>query len=142
MVDLSRRNAVTRFQIGRLVCLAFHGEPPSSRHEACHRNGRPAENLPGNLYWGTRVENMSDAQRHGPVARGVKHGQAKLTDDAVMRMLNKRAEGATYKALSAEFGVSASNCHAAVCGAQWAHIDARSAIAADVKAAPIASLLG
>ena len=41
----------------RLVCLAFHGPPPSPRHEVMHRDENSLNNRPANLAWGTRREN-------------------------------------------------------------------------------------
>lgn len=47
-------------QVHRLVLLTFIGAPPTEKHEACHRDGNPANNNLSNLYWGTRLENIHD----------------------------------------------------------------------------------
>lgn len=59
------------FKIGKqtvyvhhVVCEAFHGPRPLD-HEACHKNGVPADNQEGNLYWGTASENQLDRRLHG-----------------------------------------------------------------------------
>jgi NUMOD4 motif/HNH endonuclease len=40
-----------------IVCTAFHGPPPSPRHEVNHKDGNPFHNEEGNLEWFTRAEN-------------------------------------------------------------------------------------
>jgi len=67
-------------RVNRLVCLAFHGEPPTPRHEAAHLNGDPADNSAANLAWETRKENETDKNRHGTRLRGERHKMAKLTE--------------------------------------------------------------
>jgi len=47
-----------------MVLEAFVGPCPEGM-ECCHRDGNPANNHVGNLYWGTRSENLYDAVRHG-----------------------------------------------------------------------------
>ncbi|QXN74235.1 HNH endonuclease [Gordonia phage Cafasso] len=53
------------YGVHRLVCMAFHGEPPSPGLHACHDNGDPTDNRPANLYWGTPGDNAVDMVRHG-----------------------------------------------------------------------------
>lgn len=59
---------VTR-QVHREVCVAFNGGPPAPGLYACHRDGNRIHNLPGNLYWGTPVENAADRARHAAERR-------------------------------------------------------------------------
>lgn len=49
----------------RLVCLAFHGEPPTPEHQVRHLNGIRTDNRPENVRWGTISENMRDKLVHG-----------------------------------------------------------------------------
>ena len=44
--------------IHRIVCVAFHGEPPSDRHVVDHIDTNRANNRPENLRWVTRLENV------------------------------------------------------------------------------------
>lgn len=74
--------------VHRLVALAFHGLPPSPRHEAAHWNGCPTDNYPVNLRWALPIENNRDMDRHGTRytgirPRGEKHHKAKLTEQDV-----------------------------------------------------------
>lgn len=52
-------------QVGVLVLEAFVGPRPSPDHEACHDDGDPWHNAPGNLRWDTRASNADDRVRHG-----------------------------------------------------------------------------
>ena len=45
--------------VHRLVCLAFHGPPPSDQHTTVHHiDGDPRNNLPSNLCWATPSEQV------------------------------------------------------------------------------------
>lgn len=50
------------YMVSRLVCIAFHGEPPFKKAEAMHRNENSLDNQPDNLEWGTRQENANAPQ--------------------------------------------------------------------------------
>ena len=52
--------------VNRIVCAAFHGPPPSPKHEASHLDDDPANNRADNLAWETREENQArrDRKRH------------------------------------------------------------------------------
>lgn len=63
-VSLTKDGAGRMHAVHRLVALAFLGAPPPG-HEVCHRDGDGLNNRVGNLYWGTRAENMQDKVRHG-----------------------------------------------------------------------------
>jgi hypothetical protein len=52
------------YRLHKLIALAFYGEPPEG-HEACHWDGNKDHNWLGNLYYGTRQQNILDAVRHG-----------------------------------------------------------------------------
>lgn len=52
-------------EVHHLVCLAFHGEPPSEDHEVNHDDGNKHNNLPGNLEWSTRGDNLKHAYKTG-----------------------------------------------------------------------------
>ena len=65
MVALSVNGKLKSHLLHRLVALAFIGPQPSPKHEVCHNDGNPLNNVPGNLRWGTRSENLYDTVRHG-----------------------------------------------------------------------------
>jgi hypothetical protein len=76
------------------VALAFHGLPPTSRHEVLHKDGVPANNRETNLHWGTRSENNKDVTRQG---------RRKLTLDEADEVRKLRKDGWTLTALSRRF---------------------------------------
>lgn len=52
-------------QVHDLVCRAFHGPPPSEGHEVNHKDGNKHHNLPDNVEWMTRSENLTHAYENG-----------------------------------------------------------------------------
>jgi HNH endonuclease. len=63
--DSSRRRIIRvdklkrTFKVYRLVCEAFHGDPPTEDHIVLHLDEDPSNNRPENLRWGTRKENQN-----------------------------------------------------------------------------------
>ncbi len=51
-------------EVHYLVCEAFHGPRPDGT-QARHLDGVQHHNAPGNLAWGTPVENAEDMSQHG-----------------------------------------------------------------------------
>lgn len=54
------------FWLHRLICRAFHGEPPlydGEEAHARHLDGDPSHNHADNLRWGSKVENEMDKKR-------------------------------------------------------------------------------
>lgn len=93
-------------QTGRLVLLAFVGEPGPGE-ECCHGEGGPADNSITNLRWDTHLENNRDRVRAGTYATGEAHPEAKFTDAQVSDI---RACDSPKEA-KARFGVSSSHYH-------------------------------
>lgn len=62
-VSFCLRGKRTNLQVHRLVLTAFTGPCPSGL-EGCHKDGVPQNNVSGNLYWGTRAQNINDSVRH------------------------------------------------------------------------------
>ena len=79
-VELSDGPRRWRAHAGRLVLLAWEGEPPTPEHEACHRDGRRWRNWRPNLYWGTREENAADRERHRERRAARRAGRAGVTE--------------------------------------------------------------
>ncbi len=55
-VQLGRGN---RQLVHRLVCLAFHGEPPPGS-DCCHINHSSLDNRASNLRWGAHSDNVAE----------------------------------------------------------------------------------
>ena len=47
-----------QYSFHRLICAAFHGEPPSISSQARHLNGNKLDNRPANLKWGSVLDNQ------------------------------------------------------------------------------------
>lgn len=107
-----------------LVLETFVGPAPAG-HCACHFDGDVINNRLDNLRWDTVTGNHRDKYRHGTMARGSRHGLAKLTEEAVVRI--KRAlkdKTATHLELAALNGVTKSAITCIARGASWAHLRA------------------
>jgi NUMOD4 motif len=103
-----------------LVLEAFVSPRPPGK-EGCHGPGRELDNRLVNLRWGTSKENSEDQERDGTVARGEKHGQAKLTEAIVAECRGRYAGGEQIIALAREFGVNKGTLGDAVTGRRWQH---------------------
>lgn len=79
-VSLCHENKKVTKHVHRLICMAFHGEPPFKAAQVRHLDGVPANCAPSNLRWGTQIENWMDRKTHGHGTDGEKHPMAKLTD--------------------------------------------------------------
>lgn len=103
-VSISDRPRSKRMQyVHRLVCEAFHGPPPSPKHDAAHDDNNRSNNDPKNLRWATRSSNLADRDRHGTMRRGEDAPGAKLTNQQVAEI---RTSTRTCESLSREYGVS------------------------------------
>jgi hypothetical protein len=91
--------------VGRLVCLAFHGEPPIGKPNALHRDGNSWNNIPSNLYWGDQIENSADADLASRF-RGERNRGAKISDANAIEVRRRRVAGETGRDLAEEFGIS------------------------------------
>lgn len=87
-----------------LAATAFHGERPEGLLIR-HLDGRPSNNAPSNLAYGTQVDNMADAIAHDTVEFGERRYNAKLTNEVVIAIRIKKSEGALNKDLAAEYGL-------------------------------------
>lgn len=70
----------------KLVCLAFHGLPPSSDHEVAHRDGVRDHIHKSNLRWATKIENADDRRRHSTHPSGEKNPRAVLDAAAIAEL--------------------------------------------------------
>lgn len=75
--------AGTQRLVHHLVLEAFVGPRPPMR-EALHGDGKPSNNRPENLRWGTHTQNVHDAIRHGTMPMGVTHYATKFTERDVI----------------------------------------------------------
>ncbi|WP_371316705.1 HNH endonuclease [Pseudomonas gingeri] len=93
--------------VHQLVADAFYGPCPNGL-VVRHLNGVPSDNAPGNLKYGTSLENADDRKQHGTYLGGSNHHGSKLSGGQAVAIRSKRRCGARVKDLALEFGVSAS----------------------------------
>lgn len=78
-------------RVHRLICMAFHGLPPTSKHTTSHLNGQNFDNRPENLKWETLSENDKHKVEHKTDDRGYHNSRAKINKeqlDAIRKLLN------------------------------------------------------
>jgi hypothetical protein len=63
LVWLSKENKCKKKRVHRLVCEAFHGPKPSSKHEVNHIDGIKTNCISTNLEWLTRRDNVLHTYR-------------------------------------------------------------------------------
>jgi len=96
---------------GHVICHA--------PHEIC--GNRHCVN-PAHLRVGTQVENMNDRIADGTIARGIKHGCNKLTEEQV-RAIRANPENKTHRALAREYGVSSTHIRRVISRKKWSWLE-------------------
>jgi len=110
-------------KVHHLVLEAFVGPRPPGM-EAAHEDGNPRNNLLSNLRWSTSTANQADRVRHGTDIRGSDHRLAKLCEEDVIEIKQRRRAGETYRSIAVAFGVSHPLIIKIVQGKAWAHVEA------------------
>lgn len=106
--------------VHRLVCEAFHGPAPSSRHEPNHKDGNKHNNAADNLEWATRSENQKHAADAGLKPHGEHSHLAKLTlrDVRVIRSM-LALKTFSQKEIAAQYGVAQTTICKINTGQKW-----------------------
>lgn len=123
-VGLRRDGRNFSVPVHRLVCEAFNGPPPKGA-QCRHLDGNRKNNTPGNLKWGTAMDNFEDKRAHGNVAEGERHGSHKLSADDVRFIRKNYVPGRHWPKpgnvadLSKMFGVSRAAIQMAYNGDTW-----------------------
>jgi len=104
--------------VHRAVLMTFCGTPKNDQ-ECCHNDGNRKNNNISNLRWGTTKENMADKKLHGTWQGGEMNGNAKLTDEKVIKI---RYSGIPISQLAKTMNVSRNT----ICRVQnkksWNHV--------------------
>ncbi|MYL97053.1 hypothetical protein GR702_04605 [Novosphingobium sp. FGD1] len=108
----------TPIGVHRVVCLTFHGEPPSSDHTAAHRDGHKPNCRADNLRWATWVEQAADRRLHGTLARGERIARSKLSRQQIDE-IRAKAPFKKQADLAAEYGVGQPHISSIIRGAVW-----------------------
>lgn len=113
-----------RFQVHRLVMLAFVGPPPP-KHEVNHKNGIHDDARLENLEYVTKSQN----QRHSydvlknVINNGSEHGMSKLTEADIRPIREARKSGESLQAIANRYGVNVPSISLIVNGKTWRHVD-------------------
>lgn len=102
-----------------LVCEAFHGAPPTARHQAAHWDGVTANNRQDNLRWATPKENAEDCARHGRVLRGERHPNAKLSPALADNIRRLHAGGMSYETIGSGLGIGTATVGRVIRAESW-----------------------
>jgi len=106
-------------QVGRLVCMAWHGDPPGPDYQCDHIDRDRKNNHPSNLRWVTPEQNGRNSNQ----VRGERQHLARLTDVRVMAIRDLYALGGyTYADLGRAFGVASGTIAHVVKNHTWTHV--------------------
>jgi len=98
---LNKKNK--KFSIHRLICTAFHGECPKG-YECLHLDDNKLNNVPDNLKWGSRSENIRSREHNrGGWLGGLKHGNARFKLQEIQEIKSLRSQGLMYKEIAKIF---------------------------------------
>jgi hypothetical protein len=109
-------------RVSHLILETFCGPRPDGQ-ECCHfPDPNPLNNRIENIRWGTHKENINDKISHNSGAKGVGHGMAVFSEDAVMEIRRLRRAGASYREIAIQFNTSESYACEIVKGHAWGHL--------------------
>lgn len=97
-----------RVELAHRVAYELLAGPIPDGLYVCHRCDTPSCVRPSHLFLGTPQDNVDDMHAKGRAtkAAGERSGNARLTDDQVVEIRTRRADGETTYALAAEFGIT------------------------------------
>jgi hypothetical protein len=122
VVNLQRGGRFTYRLVHALVAEAFIGPRPAGL-QVNHKDGMKANNAATNLEYVTPSENKRHAHANSlvNVAKGERHGCAKLTEDAVRKIVAAIGT-APYREIAMLHGCSPHTVCAIATGKAWKHI--------------------
>lgn len=120
-VYLTDGNGCKQENIHKLVLTSFSGPRPEVM-ECRHLNGIKTDNRLTNLVWGTPKQNGEDRVILEEAVRGESCGTSKLSDDKVVTIRKKYAEGVSQGKLSKIYGVTQAAISNVVNRKTWTHI--------------------
>lgn len=101
-----------------LVAIAFVPNP-ENKPEVNHIDGVKVNNLPYNLEWNTRTENIEHARKSGLLPKGESVHFSKLVSSQVLEIFNSLL---SQGKLAKKYGVGKSSINAIKTGKSWCHI--------------------
>lgn len=122
LVTLSVGNVPRTVLVHRLIAETFLPPPADGKDCVCHRDDEPSNNVPDNLFWGTRADNTNDMVSKGRQARGERVTSAKLTEQDVIQIRARVLGSESQYDLAEAFGVSQSNISMIASRVTWKHV--------------------
>ncbi len=108
--------------VNRAVAMAFHGAPPSAKHEGAHKNRKKTDNRPQNIVWATKQENENHKIAHGTVPIGSRNGAHILCEQVIPEIIDRYARGEPAASLAKAFGVVPTAINHIIRGSSWSHV--------------------
>jgi len=109
--------------VHRLVGFAFLKDSFFQGAVINHKDGNKCNNHVDNLEWVTLSENAKHSFRIGTSCIvGERHPSARLTEQKVLEIREKRKQGIKYRELAIEYGVRETTIADAAKGRNWSHI--------------------
>lgn len=97
----------------------IHGPIPHGLFVLHHCDNRPCVR-PDHLFLGTAADNAHDRDAKQRLARGSRHGNAVLTEEAVLEIRRiRRTQGLSHRALAERFGVARPTITDVLSGRGW-----------------------
>lgn len=111
-------------EVHRLICRAFHGEPPSGGLEVAHKDGNRLNCASDNLRWATRKSNHADKRRHGTHLIGEAVPNSKLTAEQAIEIYRRARSGENTARIAADHAISDKAVRKIMAGEMWADFTA------------------
>ena len=106
----------------QMVLETFVGPRPEGM-VACHNDSNTRNSVLSNLRWDTRSGNELDKITNGTYQVGVRNPRARLVEQDILDIQEKRATGLyTLKELGEAYGVGITQISRIIKGEQWTHI--------------------
>jgi hypothetical protein len=117
-VRLYDKDRQKTFDVHRLMAITFLGGVPKGMN-VCHNNGIKTDCRLENLRIDTQSANCADKLMHGTDNRGQKNGKNKYTNEFILLLKQKLADGQKSIDISREFGVPYSHVRNIKNGYKW-----------------------
>jgi hypothetical protein len=117
-VALMRNGERSTRYVHHLVAEAFVGPRPDGM-DCAHLDGTRTNNVPSNLRWVTRKENLSHRVTHGTMNYGAANGSAKLTADDALVIRRLASTGTRQRVIARKYGVCQQAISNVVRGKTW-----------------------
>lgn len=117
-VTLYNNNKGKCFEIHRLVCRVFHGEPAEG-HEAAHLDGVKDNCTAENVAWSSRSENALHKWDHGTMLTGERVPTSVLKMDDIQAIITMDNGGVSKRQIARTVGVSDKVIRNILAGRSW-----------------------